>query len=131
MRASMRLTVGALGALLLLCGALAFAAPAPSAHASEYQYCVGIRLEAGRPNCHDTTFHWVTRTWVRTVFGTRFACASALNGNGVITGGLVCAQSSEFISNGNYDGSRLLEALIHYEPEFESEVTYGKVNYNP
>jgi len=41
----------------------------------------------------------------------------------------VCDPSSSFISNPNYNGSRLLKALIS-NPEILSAFIYGRVNFN-
>jgi hypothetical protein len=124
---------GARIAAVAICLALAFAGAhtlaggAAPAHASEVHYCEIRNLPPGG-ECRDTVFRWVTRTWGRSDNGNT-VCASAVNSNGILVGGLVCAGSRTFISNGNYDGTKLLHALIYNAGNWD--VFYGLVNYNP
>ena len=125
-----RMATGLVAGLMLLLMGFAMMGPS-SASASETQFCQGAPLGAigsGFNRCHDPSFRWVTRTWVRSWNGAS-GCASALNGGGSLVGGLICASSRTFIDNGNYNGSQLLQALIS-DNTFGLEIYDGKVNFN-
>jgi len=113
--------------VLALAGAHYVSGGTAVAHASEVHYCEGADLPP-TGECRDTVFRWITQSWGRSLNG-RTVCVSAVNSNGILIEGLVCAGSTSFI-NHPYDGTRLLHALIENgSPEWE--IFYGKINYNP
>ena len=112
-------------------GAISLASASAPASASFTNFCSPVSLSppgGGSSGCHEPTFRKTTRV---NVVAQLSGCASALNGNGVITGGLVCTPSwGGEASNGNYTGTQFLQALItNNDTVWQTES--GSQFYNP
>jgi len=105
------------------------------AHASNINFCVEYRagpVGEGISRCHEPTFRKVTRVNVYPgeIYSGGPMCASALNGNGNLVGGLVCGSEFAGASNGNYTGTLFLQGLVS-NAETHAQYITGLEYYNP
>lgn len=118
----------AIACLVALLAGLTMTASAERASASNLYFCQNALVAKGNI-CAEGHYRKITRVNARAVNGS--FCAGAYNSNWVQVGGWTCSGEVGETSNGNYDGTKFLNAAVLNNALGQTYVNYGLVYYNP
>lgn len=118
----------AIACVVALLAGMAMTAKAERASASNLYFCQ-MALVAKGNICAEGHYRKITRVNARAFNGS--FCAGAYNSNWVQVGGWTCSGEVGETSNGNYDGSKFLNAAVLNNALGTTYVDYGLVYYNP